>query len=125
MVPVTFNVPTFAALAWTLPPHRIQRRRTKGWRLPEGAVIVDRTTGFGNPFPIDAEHPPHVVVEIFRWLLDDLACLTYGPPPAVQYARRRWIREHIGELRGKDLACPCPLGQPCHADVLLELANAA
>jgi len=28
------------------------------------------------------------------------------------------------ELRGKDLACWCPLDQPCHADVLLELANA-
>jgi hypothetical protein len=28
------------------------------------------------------------------------------------------------ELLGKDLACWCPLGQPCHADVLLELANA-
>lgn len=28
------------------------------------------------------------------------------------------------ELRGKNLACWCPLDQPCHADVLLELANA-
>ena len=27
------------------------------------------------------------------------------------------------ELRGKNLACWCPLGSPCHADVLLELAN--
>ncbi len=29
------------------------------------------------------------------------------------------------QLRGKDLACWCPLDQPCHADVLLELANAS
>uniref|UniRef100_UPI003F65B855 DUF4326 domain-containing protein n=1 Tax=Rhodococcus opacus TaxID=37919 RepID=UPI003F65B855 len=28
------------------------------------------------------------------------------------------------ELHGKDLACWCPLDQPCHADVLLEIANA-
>lgn len=29
----------------------------------------------------------------------------------------------LSELRGKDLACWCPLDQPCHADVLLEIAN--
>ncbi len=31
---------------------------------------------------------------------------------------------YLAELRGRDLACWCPLDQPCHADVLLELANA-
>lgn len=30
----------------------------------------------------------------------------------------------LSELRGRPLLCWCPLGQPCHADVLLELANA-
>ena len=44
-----------------------------------------------------------------------------------------WLRKHpdgillmtqIGELRGKNLACWCPLGAPCHANVLLRLANA-
>lgn len=29
----------------------------------------------------------------------------------------------VQALRGKDLACWCRLDQPCHADVLLELAN--
>jgi Domain of unknown function (DUF4326) len=28
------------------------------------------------------------------------------------------------ELQGKDLSCTCELTEPCHADVLLELANA-
>lgn len=37
--------------------------------------------------------------------------------------RRPTLGEIKRELRGKDLACWCPLGQPCHADVLLELAN--
>lgn len=37
------------------------------------------------------------------------------PPPALERIR--------AELRGHDLACWCALGQPCHADVLLELAN--
>lgn len=31
-------------------PRRIQRRRTKGWRMPEGAVYVGRPTRWGNPF---------------------------------------------------------------------------
>ena len=31
------------------------------------------------------------------------------------------VREH---LRGRDLACWCPLDEPCHADVLLAVANA-
>lgn len=33
-------------------------------------------------------------------------------------------RPTVEELRGKSLACFCPVGHPCHADVLLELANA-
>jgi hypothetical protein len=42
---------------------------------------------------------------------------------------RHWIvgqeslLESLIDLRGRDLACRCPLDQPCHADVLLELAN--
>src|SRR5690348_3995079 len=31
-------------------PRRIQRKRTKGWRMPEGAVYVGRGTRWGNPF---------------------------------------------------------------------------
>jgi hypothetical protein len=30
---------------------RIQRQRTKGWRMPEGAVYVGRPSAWGNPFP--------------------------------------------------------------------------
>jgi hypothetical protein len=36
---------------------------------------------------------------------------------------RGGLRGKLGEIRGKDLACWCPLDQPCHADVLLEIAN--
>jgi hypothetical protein len=31
-------------------PHRIQLRRSKGWRMPAETLKVDRTTLFGNPF---------------------------------------------------------------------------
>lgn len=36
-------------------PKRIQRKRTKGWRTPEGAVYVGRPSAWGNPFPLDGD----------------------------------------------------------------------
>jgi hypothetical protein len=41
---------------------------------------------------------------------------------------RQWLPSQplyleVSELAGHDLICFCPLDQPCHADVLLELAN--
>lgn len=99
-------------------PKRIQRKRTKGWKMPEGAVYVGRPTKWGNPFRIasaiemgfadNEEQARRVVVEMFK-------AEGYGPGPG-------WSR--LQELRGKDLVCWCPLDQPCHADVLLEWANA-
>lgn len=97
---------------------RIQRRRTAGWRLPEGAVIVDRTSSsWGNPYRVGEHHgvPGDLVyvrdnahaVELYReWL-------------------SRWPEfvEHIrAELAGKDLACWCKSEDPCHGDVLLRVA---
>lgn len=165
-------------------PERIQLQRTKGWRKPEGAVVVARPTKWGNPFGYrqhtglarmpgacdpaagweyegrisadgarhDYHHPDgritvcHVrymtraeVVETFR------LALLGGDTPSMQSAfpggRGKWLgrwagkhphqhREYVTvedvcrELAGKDLACWCPLDQPCHADVLLEVANA-
>jgi hypothetical protein len=88
-------------------PKRIQRKRTKGWKMPEGAVYVGRPTKWGNSFSV----------------------LEYGQRLAIANYRKRaagmlGIGVDFSELRGKDLACWCPLDQPCHADVLLEIANA-
>jgi hypothetical protein len=33
-------------------PVRVQLSRRKGWRMPPNTMKVDRSTGFGNPFPI-------------------------------------------------------------------------
>lgn len=33
------------------------------------------------------------------------------------------LAEVIAELRGKNVACWCPIGSPCHGQILLELAN--
>ena len=43
----------------------------------------------------------------------------------VPYDDRPTLTEIRAALRGRDLACWCPLDQPCHADVLLSLANGA
>lgn len=42
---------------------------------------------------------------------------------SVRPTPRRTLREIRILLGGQNLACWCPLDQPCHADVLLEIAN--
>jgi hypothetical protein len=99
-------------------PERIQLSRAKGWRLPAGAVKVDRTTRLGNPFKVTDERPPADAVMAFRiWLTVD------GCDAGIA-ERKAGILAALAGLRGKDLACWCKPGAPCHADVLLELANA-
>jgi hypothetical protein len=96
-------------------PLRIQLRRTRGWRKPPGAITVARPTIYGNPFPVIDGDPTAVVARYRGWLTNKLAnpdVLPWRPNQA-----------DIDALRGHDLACWCPLDQPCHADVLLELAN--
>lgn len=125
---------------------RIQRQRTKGWRMPPNTVYVGRPSLWGNPYSLDDVRAmyPHVLPadrasvavglyrrELEHWgLLSDFAEIGYGDRAyarAVAEIDGRGF-EHMGQaavlLRGKDLACWCPLDQPCHADVLLELANA-
>lgn len=139
-------------------PKRIQRRRTKGWRMPAGAVYVGRGSRWGNPFVLGEaqvripaldgsdweregrlyktsgeRHPFHTTrstitwhqvedataeqcVEMYReYITGQTGRLAFRHPN-----RTAEIREH---LAGLDLACWCPLDRPCHADVLLEIAN--
>lgn len=107
-------------------PKRIQRKRTKGWTMPPNTVYVGRPTKWGNPFPIDVYGDQ--AIEVYRrWLLgkmtvDEMNRLSYhGDPRLGLPGRRRLVQPH--ELRGKDLACWCKEGAPCHADILLEIAN--
>ena len=120
-------------------PVRVQRRRARGWRMPENTVYVGRPTRWGNPWSIGsnmyepARNEWRTVenaadaVEAFRrcvdwdpdapWGIGSLVCWGgYGD----MHNNRKTIAKF---LRGKNLACWCPLDKPCHADVLLELAN--
>jgi Domain of unknown function (DUF4326) len=89
-------------------PQRFQRSRRKGARLPAGVVVVTRPTKWGNPHPLRLGRD-----EAVRRYHEDL--LAGRLAVTVEDARR--------ELRGRDLACHCPLDEPCHADVLLAVAN--
>jgi len=113
-------------------PVRIQRKRTKGWRMPENTVSVTRPGKFGNPFTIsDAIESGYAteqtagafIVECFRdWIGPTQSGRDWWQGPESD-KRRKAILDGVGSLRGKNLACFCPIDQPCHADVLLELAN--
>ena len=98
-------------------PQRIQRKRTKGWRTPPNTVYVGRPSKWGNPFTINPDDPlSHAAIaQWFRQWLD-------GELPEF-IDRRNRILVDLHELRGKNLAFWCPLDKPCHADVLLKLAN--
>ena len=98
----------------TTKPVRIQRQRSKGWTMPENTVYVGRPTQWGNPFKVCGDQTAALVVEKYRY---EIVHLNGG----IVGLNRFWVAAH---LRGKNLACWCPLDQPCHADVLLELANA-
>lgn len=92
-------------------PQRIQLSRQRGWRKPEGAVVVARPTRWGNPFALGADLGAEEAVALFR------DALVEGYLDVDLDDVRR-------DLRGRDLACWCTLDVTCHADVLLELANA-
>ncbi len=105
-------------------PVRIQRKRSKGWTLPPNTVCVGRPSKWGNPLTIGfgramltgpvtsdwEDRAALVAVREFRRLLE-------------QGKLRFTVNDVRRELRGKNLACWCPIGSPCHADVLLAIAN--
>lgn len=104
-------------------PKRIQRRRVKGWRMPPNTVTVDRMTRWGNPFVVGKHGTRAECVDLFRKMLAGYICVSTGNATE-QMAYLKMASRDRGRLKGKDLACWCALSSPCHADVLLELANA-
>lgn len=110
-------------------PHRVQMSRKKGWRMPPNTVYVGRPSKWGNLWKVglvacgcrsagECQHntfnreTAQEAVDEYRWHLERSAARS-----------RPGLYAALPELRGKNLACWCRLDQPCHADVLLELAN--
>lgn len=106
-------------------PIRIRRQRIKGWRLPPDTVIVDRTSKWGNPFRIGGVWRCECENYFMEFTVRDRTDATARFREMTGYFPRPYPtnNEIKAALRGKNLACWCPLDQPCHADVLLEIAN--
>jgi hypothetical protein len=111
-------------------PQRIQRKRTKGWRIPPNTLCVTRPGRWSNPFRVGglfkweprgvippwcrANHPGE---RGFTQITDKAMAVAW-------FARLMKIDDRdLSELRGKNLACWCSPGEACHADLLLRLAN--
>lgn len=104
-------------------PERIQRKREPGWRKPANTVYVGRGTKWGNPLRVETWKgytAENAAADYRRWIFRDLTVRSFdgafGEHPTVEIIRK--------ELRGKNLMCWCPAGRACHADVLLDVANA-
>ena len=104
-------------------PERIQLRRTKGWRMPPNTVKVDRTTRWGNGAAKIGEDISYYTPGCTSATANDVVDLFRRFMAAHEAADRVAFEGLIAPLRGKNLACWCKPGAPCHADVLLELAN--
>ena len=97
-------------------PMRVQLRRSKGWTMPPNTVKVDRTTRWGNPFTAaELGSVAAAVAEHARWMRGEVAAPGGEPPPSAEAVR--------AALAGRHLACWCPADGPCHADLLLRIAN--
>lgn len=114
-------------------PERIQLRRTRGWRMPVGAIKVDRSSSFGNPYKVSEAKPlDGKPVDKPWWVESDSYVWMFATKDEAQAASVRLFRETMTEhmkervrlsLKGSNLACWCRPGTPCHADVLIEIAN--
>ena len=106
--------------------------------MPENTVYVGRPSDWGNPFKVQAFDKYGQSPFGFR-VVGETSVARKGMhyrteeeamARAVELFREkcRWPAilgpRMKAELRGRNLACWCPLDQPCHADVLLEWANA-
>ena len=104
-------------------PQRIQLRRAKGWRMPENTVKVDRSTKWGNPFVVGVDGDAARSVHLYKMILAGYYCVSCKTEVEAQKAAVQHASKNIKALRGKNLACWCRADKPCHADVLLRIAN--
>lgn len=120
-------------------PKRIQRKRSKGWRKPGGAVYVGRGSCWGNPYPVyESLKNGHGDIisgkQLIRSPQEAVRLYSKKMMPYIAHDLRynsmgnflisvAFIESAQYALHGKDLLCWCPLDQPCHADVLLKIAN--
>lgn len=104
---------------------RIQRKRTKGYKMPANCKYVGRPGKFDNPFIISDKLTALEATKRYKeCILNNVMVYCYLDEiqATLMFDHFKYISEHINELRKFDfLACFCPLDKPCHVDVLIEL----
>jgi hypothetical protein len=107
--------------------------------MPENTIYVGRPTRWGNPFKAKRGYEK-IALRMYRLyvkgqLSKDAMDKILGERkqayhPDAELAIIKWnmdgqvmIHAARKELRGKDVACWCPVGKPCHADILLRIVN--
>ncbi len=119
-------------------PVRVQRKRTKGWRMPENTVSVTRPGNWGNPFKVGHRYKwgglknsgiDLLMTYMEAYVPDDRFTTIQTAQEAIEWyekyllKRPELIEKAKKELVGKNLACFCKIGEPCHGDILLKIAN--
>ena len=111
-------------------PKRVQRKRSKGFKLPENTKCVNRGTKWGNPFKVLEEDKSWVVKDSDNNYWGEIYDNKGDAIDKSIECFSGWIdgkvlikKLDLSELKGKNLACFCPEGSSCHGDVLLKLAN--
>lgn len=109
--------------------------------MPAGVISVTRPLSWGNPFRVGRHYKrggggiprlgwSFVYTEAYEGYQDDSYTTIKTAAEAVEWFKwytSTWGESRLAKLRselsGKDLACWCKEGSPCHADILLKLAN--
>lgn len=109
-------------------PIRVQRKRVKGYRMPPNTISVARPGRWGNPYHVVPCGEKSFSVIYKSDGLELMIAWALPEDMALQLAIDRFeegvnIEAAIKQLKGKNLSCFCPLDKPCHADVLLKIAN--
>lgn len=100
--------------------------------MPPRSIYVGRPTIWGNPFIHETDVKQ--AVEAYRKLVSGGTVSFEMGPGKLQFARDAnrntlhwsyadYVKANVHKLRGFDLCCWCALSSPCHADILLEMAN--
>lgn len=121
-------------------PKRIQMSRQRPWRADNpGAVKIDRTTKYGNPFTVKRERCEDAAKD-WCWvvsraprgrIVQHFDTEDEARAYAVKMFRKVVVSGQLPftvadlkrELRGRDVACWCAPDSACHGDPILELAN--
>ena len=125
-------------------PDRV--RCSKATERPTGSIWVGRGSPFANPFAgkikngeagLATMSREYLVNDFRAWLLEDcwadphtgrlVGCWSTSRTNhlGIPYHGRPSLGEIRSALAGRDLACHCHLGQPCHAELLIEIAAGA